>query len=191
MDVDGTGHKDQFVQFPMSSTLGAHILCTAGGFCARKICCKCECCVKAKPSALEPYGIGLVLYFKMVKFMSIVFLLMTLALLPSMYFYWKGSALSTEDKALLFAESPLNGLFFTTIGSLGAGAATCMSGVYGESFDVSCCVSEASNSSWYLRSFVICLLPLLLLSILLLLLLLLVGFPSLSASCSSSRASAC
>lgn len=91
-----------------------------------------------KPSVLEPYGIGLVLYFKFLKLMTVCFLLMTLALAPSMMFYWLGSSTSEEDKALMISESALNALFFTTIGSLGAGAVSCMEGDYNQKFDLEC-----------------------------------------------------
>jgi hypothetical protein len=70
--------------------------------------------------------------------MSIVFMLMSLALLPSIYFYWDGSSIPNTDKQLLIETSPLNAIFFTTIGSLGAGTATCMEGSYGESFELTC-----------------------------------------------------
>ena len=125
LDTTNDGTRDTLVPFPLNAPTGAHNF-SETGFCYRGFKKCCGTCMRQKPSVLEPYGIGLVLYFKFLKLMTVIFLLMSLALAPSMYFYWMGSSMTDEDKALMISESFLNALFFTTIGSLGAGASACM-----------------------------------------------------------------
>mmetsp|Transcript_21 Transcript_21/g.39 ORF Transcript_21/g.39 Transcript_21/m.39 type:complete len:1400 (+) Transcript_21:55-4254(+) len=137
VDTTNDGARDTLVPFPLNAPTGAHNF-SENGLCYRAFKKCFGTCMRQKPSVLEPYGIGLVLYFKFLKFMTVIFLLMSLALAPSMYFYWVGSSMTKEDQALMIEESFLNALFFTTIGSLGAGASTCMEGDVSEMFDLKC-----------------------------------------------------
>mgnify|MGYP006098799925 FL=1 len=70
--------------------------------------------------------------------MSLVLFLLSLAMIPSIAFYYYGSSVDAAEKENMILQSPLNWLFFTTIGSLGTGARTCMEASYGESFDLAC-----------------------------------------------------
>ncbi|GMH83627.1 hypothetical protein TrVE_jg11384 [Triparma verrucosa] len=136
-DTHDDGTKDTLVPFPLNAPLGAHNW--NENYLLTRLLKKCfGTCLMQKPSVLEPYGIGLVLYFKFLKLMTVCFLFMSLALAPSILFYWMGSSTSDEDKALMISESALNALFFTTIGSLGAGAVSCMEGNYDQKFDLEC-----------------------------------------------------
>ena len=141
--------QDYLVPFDLNETLGAH-RCDPTSFCSRRITCKCASCHAGKPSVLEPYGIGLVLYFKMLKFLTIIFLLMSFALMPSIFFYWSGSSIPIQDKKALIEVSFFNALFFTTIGSLGAGTASCMEGTMGQTFELSCAsgVFKSIEAHW-------------------------------------------
>ena len=128
--------RDTLVPFALSAPFGAHNFDRTS--CCFKVCCPCRNCMDQKESVLEPYGVGLVLYFKFLKFMTVVFLLMSIAVAPSIAFYWLGSSYSAADKSLLMTESPLNALFFTTIGSLGSGTSSCIEGTSGEMIDLKC-----------------------------------------------------
>jgi hypothetical protein len=46
---------------------------------------------------LAEYGPGIVLYFQILKYLAVVFLLMTILSLPAYFFYWCGNASSTAD----------------------------------------------------------------------------------------------
>ena len=124
--------KDTLVPFSLNAPFGAHDFDETSLCYKAPVCRPCRGCMIQGNSVLEPYGVGLVLYFKFLKYMTVVFLLMSFAVAPSISFFWLGSSFSTEDKGALMAESPLNALFLTTIGSLGSGTSSCAEATYGE-----------------------------------------------------------
>ena len=75
LDTTSDGAKDTLVPFPLSAPTGAHNF-SETGLCYKTFKKCCGTCMRQKPSVLEPYGIGLVLYFKFLKLMTVVFLLM-------------------------------------------------------------------------------------------------------------------
>ena len=131
------GGETVLVQHPIGAPFGAHDF-SKDGVCYKIFGLCCGSLLSQPDSVLEPYGIGLVLYFKFLKLMSVVFLIMSIVMVPSMTFYWKGTGFSPDEKSVLLEENPANALFFTTMGSLGSGASSCMEGSYGEVFDLEC-----------------------------------------------------
>jgi len=51
----------------------------------------CCCCKTWRQSEFKEYGLGVVLYFKLLKFLICLFFFLSLAALPSMLFFYYGS----------------------------------------------------------------------------------------------------
>ena len=53
-----------------------------------------NCCSKAaRESEFEKFGVGITVYFKFLKYMACIFFLLTILSLPSMVFYFNGTAI--------------------------------------------------------------------------------------------------
>jgi hypothetical protein len=62
-----------------------------------------------KPPVLAKYGIGIVAYFKLLKFLATLFAAMTVLLLPAFVFFYWGSPYGAGEKAVMIQESSLKG----------------------------------------------------------------------------------
>jgi hypothetical protein len=97
-------------------------------------------CLKPK-GFMQNYGIGMSLYFKFVKTLSIAFFCASIIAIFPMSYYWQTSAWNTREKAL-FLNNPSTRqkyqVFYTTMGSLGGRSYVCGNGYEDERMELSC-----------------------------------------------------
>jgi hypothetical protein len=93
--------------------------------------CGC-CCIKGsknekQASDFDQYGVGIVLYFKYLKFMSVLLFILSLLQVPSLLIYSVagGATANVEGKGSVKA------LVQTTVGNLGMGETLCAEGKIG------------------------------------------------------------
>ena len=79
-EQDGDHIENTITKYPLTSSLGMHTFSPSNPII--RLLSKCGMNFSEQPSILEKYGIGLVLYFKFLKFFSFVLFLMSLAVVP-------------------------------------------------------------------------------------------------------------
>ncbi|RHY34758.1 hypothetical protein DYB32_000693 [Aphanomyces invadans] len=91
---------------------------------------------------LSKYGIGISLYFKFLKVMSWLFLIMFIISLPSMAIYVICGSGSTDAIKLQLQKNPLAILGMTSMGHLGESEKVCAQAKYGETLTLTCPYGE-------------------------------------------------
>ncbi|KAH9129907.1 hypothetical protein AeMF1_000070 [Aphanomyces euteiches] len=91
---------------------------------------------------LSKYGIGVSLYFKFLKVMSWLFLIMFVISLPVMSIYIICGSESGDALKLQLQKNPLSILGMTSMGHLGESQAVCAQAKYGESLTLTCPYGE-------------------------------------------------
>jgi hypothetical protein len=91
------------------------------------------CCGTSKKSDLDQFGVGVVLYFRFVKYMIGFFFLFSLLQLPALYFSIQSSLNFTSG-----ASDYKTALYYTTLGSIGRGATQCKTPMMNENISFSC-----------------------------------------------------
>ena len=77
------------------------------------------------PEILSPYGVGISFYFKMLKTLIVILLLMNLCTVPSMIMFSELTRVEPEDRAFRSAYKGLDSMTYSTLGSLGAPIPSC------------------------------------------------------------------
>ena len=78
-----------------------------------------------EPEILSPYGVGISFYFKMLKALIVILLLMNVCTVPSMIMYSELSQIEPADKAFRSHYKGLDSMTYTTLGSLGSPIPSC------------------------------------------------------------------
>jgi len=55
------------------------------------------CCKSWQQSSFDEYGVGLVLYFKFLKFLIVLFFLLSIGSTPAYYFYFNGNSADNSE----------------------------------------------------------------------------------------------
>jgi len=87
---------------------------------------------------LYQYGLGVPLYFKMLKYYSIVFCFLFFLTIPALVFFSKGSGMTNADRAIYRSQIALNDFFYTTMGTFGEARYLCRREREGETFNLEC-----------------------------------------------------
>lgn len=100
-------------------------------------------CCDGKPgchanSMFAKFGVGTSLYFKYLKFMCIMFLVMSLLSVPSMIFWYNGTNYDYDAKDTLLSLSEINFFYFLSMGSWGGSAYMCETLTEGQRFNLEC-----------------------------------------------------
>ena len=127
------------VDYSLSYDIGVHRFNPPGwGILKKMLGCKTK---PPKPEPLAQYGVGLLLYFKYLKFMIVILSLYSVIAVASCYVNWHGSAYPKQLKADFLADSTTRtkyGLFFTSLGSWGEKYTACSEAVEGSTIELKC-----------------------------------------------------
>ena len=95
-------------------------------------------CIK-EDGFIEKYGIGMSLYFKFLKTVTVAFFVASLLAIFPIFYFWAGSGWSAKDKATCIETGGMQyAFFYTTAGSLRGQSFVCGSAFEGERLKLEC-----------------------------------------------------
>jgi hypothetical protein len=85
------------VSYPLPElTLAGELIYMKYPVCKTKTGWSC-CCRKSRKSEFSPYGVGMVLYFQLLKHLTLVFSIMSVLSIPAYIFFFSGNQIAAKD----------------------------------------------------------------------------------------------